>query len=82
MQIELERTVTSSQNGRPSTSELAAVVAGARDGMSALELLDHFVNKGYLAHDVQRAIQRALNTHEIELGEHLRLYAHAETVAA
>lgn len=72
-----------SQDGRPTESELIAVVSNQADGMSALDLLKHFTSEErYPAHDVQRAIQRALNANRLELGPKLRLYVVREMAAA
>lgn len=71
------------QDGRPTESELIAVVSKQADGMSALDLLKHFTNEErYPAHDVQRAIQRALNANSLELGPKLKLYVTREMAAA
>jgi hypothetical protein len=72
---------THSHHGRPTDDELIAVVARHDHGMSALELLNHFVDAGFSARDVQRAIQRALNANSLELGAKLRLYARARVAA-
>ncbi|MDR6954901.1 hypothetical protein J2X65_004277 [Ancylobacter sp. 3268] len=50
--------------------------------MSALDLLYHFTGKGFAERDIQRAIQRALNSNALELGSRLRLYAPHQVAAA
>lgn len=72
---------TQPHHGRPTDDELIAVVERADNGMSALDLLNHFVAEGYPQRDVQRAIQRALNANSLELGSKLRLYARARVAA-
>lgn len=59
---------------RPSNLDLLNVVSCHKDGMSALDLLNHFLALGHSERDVQRTIQRALNANVLEIGSKLRLF--------
>jgi hypothetical protein len=63
------------RDGRPTERELLDEVARHTDGIDALSLAKLFEAKGYEPYNVQRAMQRALDTGVLELGTKLRLYA-------
>jgi hypothetical protein len=67
---------------RPTEADVVEYVATFGEGISAVEVMRHFVDKGYDQRSVQRAMQRTLDKGALKLGEKLRLTAVGQLVAA
>jgi hypothetical protein len=67
---------------RPTEAEILNEVRSRGDSVTAKVLMKAFADQGYSAAKVQRAIQRALDTGALELGQGLRLTSKRRLAAA
>lgn len=67
---------------RPTEHQVVEFIATQRDGISALVVMQHFVDEGFDVRNVQRAMQRALDRGSLELGPKLHLIAAKQLAAA